>query len=341
MRRLASCRRFGKVKGRCLVFTILLAVLLFKPQIVKALPLQLIQTIPLPHVEGRIDHLSIDIRGQRLFIAALGNNTVEVVDLKKGERVQSLTGFHEPQGVLSIPELNKVFVTDGGDGMIQVFNATTFEVLKSLPSYEDADNLRYDPLSRLVYVGYGRGGIAVLDGENLSPQGYIGLKAHPEAFALERSGPRIFVNVPSANRVAVLDKKKRSVVGVFPLEAEANFPMELDESHHRLFVGFRKPAKLAVLDAESGKQVAAFSIHEDPDDIFYDPLRHAIYVSCGEGFLDVLAQQDADHYQVIEKIQTAPGARTSLFVPEWGRLYLAVPHRGRQGAEIRVYDAHS
>jgi WD40 repeat protein len=330
------------MKKKYFVFLISLVLLILNAQPVRALPPRLIQSIPLPDVEGRIDHLSIDIQGQRLFVAALGNNTVEVVDLKKGERIRTLTGFREPQGVLYIPESNKLFVTNGGDGTIKVLNGTTLEPLMDLRPFQDADNIRYDPLKQSVYVGYGEGGIAILEAEHASSQGSIGLKGHPEAFELERSGPRIFVNVPSIRQIVVVDRNKHSIVATWQtMEAQANFPMALDEIHHRLFVGFRKPARLIVFDTESGKEVVSLVTHKDPDDIFYDPTHQIIFISCGEGFLDVLKQKDADHYNLIEETLTAPGTRTALFVPEQGRLYLAVPRQSHEGAELRVYDVKS
>src|SRR5262249_8249301 len=151
--------------------------------------------------------------------------------------------------------------------------------------------------------------------------------------------PRIYVNVPNANQIAVVDTNKRSVIATWPVgQFRANFPMALDESKHRLFVGTRNPAKLVVLDTESGKQVTALDHSADTDDVCFDQENKRIYVSAGDGHIDVIGQSDADHYQSIAKINTAAGARTSLFVPDMHRLFLAVPHRGEQEAAIRVYD---
>jgi DNA-binding beta-propeller fold protein YncE len=303
-------------------------------------PLRLVQTIPLPNVEGRIDHMAVDLKDQRLFIAALGNNTVEVLDLRAGKRIRSITGLHEPQGVGFIPEFNKIFIANGKSGACDVFDASSFKLIKTVKFSDDADNIRYDAAARRVYVGFGNGGLGIIDAATGNKVGEIKLEGHPESFQLQKSGARIFVNIPTSQRIVVLDREKRATITSWPTEgATANFPMGLDETHHRLFVGFRKPAKLIVFDTESGKVVAELPSPDDADDIFYDSSRQRIYVSGGDGSIGIFQQNDADHYQTMTKIPTSSGARTSLFVPELSRFYLAVPHRGAQTAEVRVYEA--
>lgn len=302
--------------------------------------LRLVQTVPLAGVEGRIDHFSIDLKGERLFVAALGNNTVEVIDLRAGKRIRSLSGFHEPQGVAFVGDYNKLFVANAKGGACDILDASSFKPIKSVKFSDDADNIRYDAKAHVVYVGYGSGALGIIDAANGEQRGAIKLTAHPESFQLEQSGSRIFVNTPDAGSIAVLDREKKAKLAdwSFP-KAKANYPMALDEKHHRLYVGFRKPATLAVFDTESGKVVAEVQIPGDADDVFYDASRQQIYVSGGEGFIGLIQQQDADRYTAAKKIASAAGARTSLFVPELSRLYLAVPHRGAQGAEIRVFEA--
>jgi DNA-binding beta-propeller fold protein YncE len=302
--------------------------------------LRLIQTIPLPNVEGRIDHMAVDLKGQRLFVAALGNNTVEVLDLRAGKHIHSITGLHEPQGVGFIPEFNKIFITNAKSGACDVFDGSSFKLIKTIKFSDDADNIRYDATARRVYVGYGSGGLGIIDVANSDQIGDIKLDGHPESFQLEKSGPRIFVNIPTSQKIVILDREKRATMTSWPTAgATANFPMALDETHHRLFVGFRKPATLIVFDTESGKAVANLDSPGDADDIFYDDSRQRIYVSGGDGSIGIFQQNDADHYTTMTKIPTAAGARTSLFVPELSRFYLAVPHRGAQTAEVRVYEA--
>src|SRR5215510_10060754 len=295
----------------------------------EATPLRLVQTIPLPNVEGRIDHMAVDLKGERLFIAALGNNTVEGLDLRAGKVIRSITGLHEPQGIGFIPEFNKIFVANAKSGGCDVFDASSFKLIKSVKFSDDADNIRYDAAARRVYVGYGSGGLGIIDAATGDKVGEIKLEGHPESFQLERSGPRIFINIPTSQKIVIVNREKRAAATVWPTsEATANFPMALDETHHRLFVGFRKPAKLIVFDTESGRVVAELASPDDADDIFYDSSRQRIYVSGGDGSIGIFQQNDADHYQTMTKIPTASGARTSLFVPELSRFYLAVPHRG-------------
>jgi DNA-binding beta-propeller fold protein YncE len=302
-------------------------------------PLRLVQTIALPDVEGRIDHFGVDLSRQRLFMSALGNGTLEVFDLRAGKRIQSIKGLREPQGVFYVPESNKIFVASGGDGTCKIFDGDSYALVRTVDFGDDADNVRYDAAAKRIYVGYGEGALGVLDAMTGDRVGDVKLAGHPESFRLESSGPRVFVNVPNAGHIAVADRKKFAVTTQWPMgDAGANFPMALDEAHHRLFVGFRRPAKLAVFDSESGKIIASVPCVGDTDDLFYDPERKSIYISGGEGFISVIGQRDSDHFEPVAKIPTSAGARTSFFVPELKRLYLAVPHRGNQKAELRVYE---
>jgi DNA-binding beta-propeller fold protein YncE len=303
-----------------------------------AAPLKLTQTIALPGVEGRIDHFAFDVAGERLFVCALGNNTVEVVDLREGVRVHSITGFGAPQGIAYIPELNRIFVANDRRGICKIYDGKSFQAVGELDFKDDADNVRYNSATKQIYVGFGSGGIAVVNAPDGKQIGSIKLSAHPEAFELEKTGKRIFVNVPNSRHVAVIDRDKSEVVATWKTDlAFANFPMALDEVNHRLFVGCRLPSKLVVLNTESGDVVAKIDISGDPDDVFYDRKRHRIYAICGAGKIDIIEQTDASNYKALTKIDTAEGARTGLFVPERDTLFVAVPHRGSQQAEIRAY----
>jgi DNA-binding beta-propeller fold protein YncE len=299
-----------------------------------------VQTIALPGVEGRIDHLSVDVDGRRLFVSALGNNTLEVIDLGEGKRLTGITGLREPQGVFFVPKENKLFVANGDDGTCRIFDGSSYKLIATFHFPSDADNVRYDAAENQIYVGYSEGALGVLDAASGRKIADIALAAHPESFRLEEPGSRIFVNLPNANHtIAVVDRAKRSVIATWRLEAAANFPMTLDQAGHRVLVVTRKPARLVVLDSESGKQVASYPCVGDADDVFYDATHKRVYISGGEGFIDVFDQHDSDHYSLAAKVATAAGARTSLFVPELNRFFLAVPHRGSQKAEVRVYDA--
>ena len=333
--------RKTEVRMKMLLISVLAGILAFAATLQSAElnALHQAQTIPLPAVEGRFDHFGVDVQGQRLFVSALGNNTLEVIDLRHGKRLTSIMGLREPQGVFFVPNENKLFVANGEDGTCRVFDGSSYKLLATVNFANDADNVRYDARQKLIYVGYGTGALGILAATTGQKIGEISLRAHPESFQLEGSGQRIFVNMPDANHtIAVVDRTKRSVITTWPVEAQANFPMALDEIDHRLFVVTRKPPTLVVLDTESGKQVASYPAVGDADDVFYDAVRKRVYISGGEGFLDVFTQSNPDHYQPAGRIPTASGARTSLFVPDLNRLYLAVPHRGNQKAEIRVYE---
>jgi DNA-binding beta-propeller fold protein YncE len=300
--------------------------------------LQLKQTIPLPGVEGRIDHLDLDAAEERLFVCALGNNTVEVLDLRKGERVHSITGLGAPQGVVYVSELNRLFIANDKAGLCNIYDAKTFQLIGKVDFQDDADNVRYNSATKQIYVGFGSGGIGIINAPDGKRVGSIKLAAHPEAFELEKRGQRIFVNVPDARQVAVVDREKNEVIATWKTNgAFGNFPMALDEGNHRLFIGCRMPSKLVVLNTESGDVVASIGIAGDPDDILYDSKRHRIYAICGAGKIDIIDQTDANTYKVLGKIDTANGARTGLFVLERDNLFVAVPHRGSQAAEIRCY----
>jgi DNA-binding beta-propeller fold protein YncE len=301
-------------------------------------PLQLKQTIALPGVEGRIDHLDLDAANERLFVCALGNNTAEVLDLRKGERVHSISGLGAPQGIVYIPELNRLFIANDKNGLCNIYDAKSWQLIGKVDFQDDADNVRYDSATKQIYVGFGSGGIGIISTAEGKTVGSIKLAAHPEAFELEKQGHRIFVNVPNARQVTVIDLEKGEVSATWKTDgAFGNFPMALDENNHRLFIGCRMPSKLVVLNTESGDVVTSVGISGDPDDVFYDSKRHRIYAICGAGKIDIIEQTDANNYKAITKIDTADGARTGLFVPERNSLFVAVPHRGSQQAEIRRY----
>jgi DNA-binding beta-propeller fold protein YncE len=301
-------------------------------------PLKLTQTIPLPDVKGRLDHLAVDLSGQRLFLCALGNNTLEVIDLAKGTRVHSISGLGAPQGVAYVAASNRLWVANDRNGVCNFYDGKSFALGGSVNFEDDADNVRYDGLAQRIYVGFGDGGLGILDARSGKKIGAIKLSGHPEAFVLEKKGTRIFVNVPTAQHVAVIDRDKREVVARWKTDgALANFPIAVDELNHRLFIGCRQPAEIVVLNTDSGAVVTKVKIGDDVDDVFYDATRERLYAICGVGSVDVIDQIDRDTYKMSVKIPTASGARTGLFVPELNSLFVAVPQREKQTAELRRY----
>jgi DNA-binding beta-propeller fold protein YncE len=313
--------------------------------------LSLKSQIPLPKVNGRIDHLSVDVKGQRLFVAAVENHTLEVIDLKSGHRVHTIADLAEPQGVFYDASTNRLFVACGTDGATKIFDGTTFQVLATVKFPDDADNIRYDARGKRVIVGYagakqlrkraeGTGGLGFLD-SNGNRTGDVVIDAHPESFRLEESGNRIFVNVPDKKEIEVIDIGNLTVLDRWPVtSAQGNFPMTLDEAHHRLFVATWTPSRMLVFDTQTGKEIAAGETAGPSDDLFYDSRRSRVYVLTGAGFLEVFQDRDHNHFDRIAHYPTPPHTQTGLFVPEWAELFAASQGQGGQDAEIRVYEAN-
>lgn len=304
-------------------------------------PLKLTQTIELPDVEGRMDHMSADARQQRLFASGLANGTVEVIDLKAGKRTQTIKGVQEPEGLLFVPDENVLYVADGEGGAVHAFDGGTYKLLHTTGSLPHSDNLRYEPTTQRLYVGFGDGpdaGLGIIDGKEGTLVGMINLEGHPESFQFEKGGRRLFVNCPTAGHIAVIDSGKRRVVTKWPVSVKSFYPMDLDQANQRLFIGSRKPAKLAVFDTKSGAMVTSVDGAVDTDDLFYDAARKRVYMSGSDGFVSVYDQRDSDNYVRSAKVPTGVGARISLFVPALNRLYVAVPKLGRQNARVLAFD---
>ncbi len=302
-------------------------------------PLKRVQVIPLKGPPGRLDHLALDARHGRLFVANMANRSLDVVDLKAGRLVKQVPGQRKIQGLAYAADLDRIFVGTGEDGVCNAFDGRDYGLLKAF-KLDDADNVRYDARTHRVYVTHAEKGLAVLDGSKLELLAEVHLPAAPEAFQLEKGHPRLYLNTPSPSQVVVVDTDQNAVVGRFPLtRAGHNFPLALDEANHRIFIGCRNRPMVVVLDMDAGKEVASVPIPVDTDDLFFDARHKRLYVSCGEGFLAVVRQVDADHYQPEARLPTVKMARTCLFDPDGGRLYLVVPRReGKEGPEVWVYE---
>lgn len=299
--------------------------------------LRIVSTIPMPGVTGRIDHLAFDKETQMVYVAALGNNTVEVVDLTKKTVVHSIKNLTEPQGLLFIPENKHLLVANGGNGECTIFDTGSFRKIITLKLAGDADNIRYDPAGKRIYVGYGNGGLAVIDADSYKLIADIKLPGHPESFQLDKSANKIYVNIPDEQQIAVIDMGKNRLTTQWKVtEASSNFPMSLDEINHRLFIGCRHPSKLLILDTETGKTVTTIGIDSDVDDLFYNKADKQIYLSCGGGYIDVIQQMGENTYATNGKISTHSGARTSLFVPELNLLVVASPSGFNSNAALLI-----
>jgi hypothetical protein len=306
-------------------------------------PLVLSGSISMDGVKGHFDHFAL---GQgRVFVSALGNNTVEVLSIFGGIVEHTITNIPNPQGIAFSPEAHKLFVASA-KGKLYIYDADAFNLIATLDFEGGADNLRYDAATKRVYVGCGddekTGAIVAVDAmTNQRTDEEYKIGGEPESFQLESSGPNIYVNIPDLKQIAVINRQTKQITR-WPLTGlRMNFPMALDEEDHRLFVGIREPARLAVFDTTSGRMIVALPSAEDADDLYYDSEHKRVYVPGGEGLIYVFKMNDPDHYRLLSKIPTALGGRTAGYFGRTGkgmhRFFLAVPSRGEQKAELRIY----
>lgn len=293
--------------------------------------------IPLGTVSGRIDHMAIDLARKRLLVAELGNGSVSAVDLDNRTVIDRIVGLSGPQGVGYGGGADMVYVANGGDGMVRLFAAADLAPVARLALGRDADNIRVDAERHEVIVGYGDGGLAVIDDKTGLQTASIPLPVHPEGFQLEPAGRRIFVNLADRSEIAVVDRGTRQIIARWAVPGlRANFAMAIDDAGAYILVAFRHPARLAILDTADGKPAATIDSCEDGDDVFYDSKRRRVYVSCGDGAIDVI-EYGADGYVALARIPTQAGARTSLFVPELDRLYVAARAVASQPPAILIF----
>ena len=300
-------------------------------------PLQLEEKIGLGNVRGRLDHMALDIDRHRLFVAELGNDSVGVVDLRVRRIVRRIVGLKGPQGVGYVPTTDTLYVANGGDGLVRLFQGADYSEAGGIELRSDADNLRVDPAASRVIVGYGNGGLAIVDPASRKKVNDVSLKAHPESFQLDPDSSRTFINLPSARAIAVVDRFAGIQIARWPMTAgHANFPMALDTRSKTVIVVFRDPPRLGAFSMRDGSSVANVETCSDSDDVFVDTRRRRLYVSCGDGYLDVFNAR-GDGYDRIAHIRTAVGARTALYAPELDRLLLGVRADAGRGAEIWMY----
>jgi DNA-binding beta-propeller fold protein YncE len=304
-----------------------------------AAELELVQTIELKGKPGGLDHLAIDAKRERLFVANKANNTLDIVDLKSGKLHQQKPNQTAIQGIAYAPDVDRVFVGLGSNGLCNVFKGDNYAIVKTIKFKDDADNVRYNPAKQVVYVAHAENELGVIDAKTFAVKKNIKLPASAEGFVIEEKRPRLYLVTPSPSQLVVIDTDKNEVVKTYPIKSAAEgHPVALDEPNHRVFVGCRKEPMVVVIDTEKGTEVTTVPIPGDVDDLYLDAKGKRLFASCGDGALVVIEQQDADTYKVREKVETVKGAKTSLFVPQTMRLYLAVPRQeGKEGPEIRVY----
>lgn len=300
-------------------------------------PLKFEGKVSLGEVRGRIDHMAVDLARHRLFIAALGHDSVAVVDLKTPRFDRILSGFSQPQGVGYDAVTDTLYVANGGDGSVKLFKGSDLSSSGKIELGSDADNIRVDSGAGRIFVGSGDGSLTVIDIVTNGRIASTPLRAHPESFQLDSNTNRIFVNIPKAGAIDVIDRSSGEKVTSWPTaNRHANFAMALNAARRHVLVAFRQPPELGVFASNDGSLIASVPTCGDVDDLFVDSKRDRVYISCGEGFLDVLAASGTS-YRQIARIATAIGARTSLFVPELDYLLLAVPAKGETVAAIWIF----
>lgn len=290
------------------------------------------QTIALTEIKGRIDHLDVGLRNQIVYMAALGNNSLEVVDLKNGKLLHSIKGLDEPQGVAYIPQTKEVMVANGGNGECKFYNAETFQNTATINLGSDPDDVRYDSSEQKIYVGYGDGGIAIIDAGNHRKIGDVKLSAHPEGFQLDKQLHKLFVNVPGSGQIDVIDLTSLKVEK-WKTQYSANFPMAIDEAAHIIFIGYRHPGKIVAINELTGKTISATDLISDIDDLYFDSRTKKVYASGGGGAINVYSFNDSQLKQ-IANIPTRSGARTSLLISSLNTFVLA--ERAGEGEPARL-----
>jgi len=289
-------------------------------------------------VKGRIDHLDVNLKDQVIYVAALGNNSLEVVSLLSGKVIYSIKGLDEPQGVAYIPQTKEIIVANGGSGDCYFYNSRSFEKTATIHLDSDADDVRYDSASKRIYVGYGNGGIAVIDAETHRQLTEIKLPAHPESFQIYKQLSLLFVNLPDARMIGVVDLKKSTLVNKWERQSpSANFPMALDSIHHRVFVGYRRPATLIVYDAVTGKEINNQPMAGDADDLYFDQKTSTVFVSGGDGSIFLFRKDDKNIFKQILRLPTRSGARTSLLVPQLNLFALAARADSGNPAALLIF----
>ncbi len=301
--------------------------------------LELKQTIVLKGKAGNLDHLALDPKRKRLFVANKANNTLDIVDLQAGKLLKQVANQGGIQGIAYAPDLDRVFVGLGTGGFCNIFDGETYKLVQTVKFADDSDNVRYDPRTHLVYVAHAEKALGVIDGRTYELKTDIKLPGQAEAFQIETKRPRLYVCIPSPSALVVIDTEKNAILQNYKVDkATGQHPLALDEANHRLYLGCRKPAMVVVMDSESGKEMGGVEIPGDVDDLFYDAAHKRLYASCGEGALVVLRQTGPDKFETAEKLETPKGSRTCYFDAAGSRLFLAVPRQtGKPGPEIRVY----
>jgi len=307
-------------------------------------PLKLETTITLPSGSGKFDHLAYDEKANRLFIAGSSSHSVIVLDVRSGKVIETVTNLGKPHGLAWIPEISRLFVADGSLAQVDVFEGSPLKFVKTLKLSDDADDMAYDPLGKILYVGHGGSApsaparVGVIDTVKLEVLADLPMAAHPEAIEMDVKGRRVFVNIADSNEVAVINADTHTVAEHWSLKrAGHNVPLAYDDKTGLLLIGCRAPAKILVLDTKTGREIAEVPSSAGADDLFYSSATHVAYLIAGSGNVDIFQLMSNRQLGAAGSVKTAPGAKTGLLVPALATLFLGVPQAAGQDAAILVY----
>ncbi|HTF64290.1 MAG TPA: hypothetical protein VK638_16530 [Edaphobacter sp.] len=295
-------------------------------------------------VQNHFDHLTLDLKNNRLFVVPEDNRTIEVYDIRTSKFVHSIKGIGVGHSVVYRADTDRIFVTDGSNGDLKIFNGTTYKLLKTVKLLADSDATGYDPVRHNLYIADGgldakldHTFLEIVNTDSGEKVGQIKIDSNRlEAMVVEKAGPRLFLNMTEKNSIGVIDREKQAVAAVWPLTCKVNAAVAMDEKNHSLFAACRD-GNMNVLDSDTGKVLQNFPIATGVDDMVFDPASQRVYVAAGEGFVNVFKEIDADHYQAIGKIPTGPLGKTGLLVPELKEYLVAVPPHGTTSAEVLVF----
>ena len=341
---LAAFLRRHNLRQSVRVYVMMLALCALVAKAQEKLPLKLITTTPMPGFTGDFDHFGLDRKGNRLFLAAEEHKTVEVFDLRTGKRIHSIEGFGQPLMMVYLPESNQLVVTDGGDSAVHLVDCKKYKIIKTIRLGEGVDHGVLNPVNKYYYVESGGGSsapthvLSIIDTKSFKHVGDIaGLPGSSnEGMVIDSAGKNLYVNLTGTDEVGVVDLDMRQLVARWPLpDAHVAHPIVLDEPNHRLFIATRKPAQFIIFNTDTGKVVASLPCVGVNSDMSFDVSRKRIYVT-GSETASVFEQRDADHYEHIAEVPTAYRAKSSIFVPDLKRLYVAASGKGKPDAKLAL-----
>jgi len=309
-------------------------------------PLKLVDTISLPAaIKGNFDHLAVDLDQRRLIVTPEDSHSVLVLDLETKKIVHQIDGIERPHAVLVRADLHQLYVTDGGDGSLKVFDSQTYQLRQRIPLLKDADSIGYDPSTKRLYVDNGGKDVgdnastfSVIDTTESKKMSDIKIAGDTlEAMVLDGRTNKLYLNDPAKNNIVVLDRWTNRVINTWPITlGTKNVAIAQDEYRQRLFVACRS-GQLVVLDTSTGKELKAYPISHGVDDLVYDTASRRLYAA-GDGTVTIYEDIDANHLYPLGNVVTGPNGRTALLVPALSRYYVAVPQHGSRNAAILVYE---